>query len=89
MTQEQQIQRILYYLEDDPLTGRKGIYSMMQAQEAKHSALEKRVSDIEQNAKMQNFKTGFVWGLTGFGSAAAFLWAAIKMGLIKLAMLMY
>ena len=97
---DEQIGRILSYLEDDPMTGRKGMYSMMQAMQSEQHSIRsevrtnreeliKRIEKVEEQQRFDKFKAGLLGGLTGFGSALGLAWAAVKLGLLKLAMLLY
>lgn len=100
MSESQTTQRILWYLEDDPMTGRKGMYGMLQDMQKEQAAIRsevrtnreeliKRIEKVEEEQRFAKFKAGILGGLTGFGSALGLAWAAVKLGLLKLAMLLY
>lgn len=46
-TTEQKIDKILSYIENDPTTGRKGVYSMLQDMEERIETIETRVLKLE------------------------------------------
>lgn len=69
------VQRILWYLEDDKATGRKGIYSMITKLEQDHADIIKRVSKVEEAQRFDK------WRFTAIGGAVGGIIAVIAKGL--------
>lgn len=75
----QDTQRILWYLEDDPATGRKGLYSMVTNLQNDHKVLLDRVQKVEEAQRYDKWRYSAIAGAVGAAlgaglkSAAAYL----------------
>lgn len=77
-------QRILWYLEDDPTTGRKGLYSMVTNLQNDHKVLLDRVEKVEEAQRFDKWRYSAIAGALG-----AFLATGSKWLLAAIAKLMY
>ena len=77
-------QRILWYLEDDPTTGRKGLYSMVTNLQNDHKVLLDRVQKVEEAQRFDKWRYSMVAGAIGAAIAGGF-----KAGLAFLSKIVY
>jgi hypothetical protein len=88
-------QRILWYLEDDPSTGRKGLYSMMVALQKEQHAIKQQVEDnkdelierirkVEEAQRMDKWRFGMLGGAVGAAIAGG-----LKAGLAFFAKILF
>lgn len=75
-------QRILWYLEDDPTTGRKGLYSMITSLQNDHKVLLDRVQKVEEAQRFDKWRYTAVGGVVGGGSFALLKWFLAKLSIV-------
>ena len=80
------VQRILWYLEDDKATGRKGLYSMVESMKAEQHELKKQVEDnkdelLDRIKRVEEAQRFDKWRFTTIGGAVGAIVAVIAKAL--------
>jgi hypothetical protein len=80
------VQRILWYLEDDKATGRKGLYSMVESMKAEQHQLKAQVEEnkdelIDRIKRVEEAQRFDKWRFTTIGGAVGAIVAVIAKGL--------
>lgn len=77
-TLEEKVDKILSYIEDDPSTGREGLYKMLTNVQSEVKDLEGRVKDVEEKQKYVLWKVGG----TGITIGGAFIYILKLLGIL-------
>ena len=80
------VQRILWYLEDDKATGRKGLYSMVESMKSEQHQLKQQVEEnkdelIDRIKRVEEAQRFDKWRFTTIGGAVGAIVAVIAKGL--------